>query len=213
MMRWTASDAEKNTMNIIIARRAHCARGTASTMPPRVPLPDPPVQPPRVAVPSSNNAPQLNVAKLNGAVSAIEDLKLDLRKSREEAEKREKVLYGTIKVLQARLAAAEARVSGLIEYMELEEEGDDDDDEETRDGGGRNGAVAAEDGGAQQAPETGVTNIAGQGSRGQGPTAEQIRRSEETVKNASIKVCKSRIMPVQQLTSAASVHGLSASHQ
>ncbi|KAI0324360.1 hypothetical protein GY45DRAFT_1331631 [Cubamyces sp. BRFM 1775] len=93
--------------------------------------PDPalPPCPPNVP-PNAANAPQLNVARLNAVVQAIKDLKLGLRKCREESAQHENILYGTIKVLRANLQGVEQRISELLEYLDIQEEGIDDEGDE-----------------------------------------------------------------------------------
>lgn len=111
-------------------------------------------------------------------MSVVEELKAELRKAREDAAKHETVLYGAIKVLQARLSAAEARISSLIDHMGLEEEG------EGEDGDSR---------GVQGAPrdrELAGTE-SGPAAASAGPTIAEIKRSEEAATRATIKVRQS----------------------
>ncbi len=138
-----------------------------------VPLSEParaPEPPPRPG-PNTVRGPNLNAARVSGVVEAIEDLKREMRKDKEESAKREKVMYGAIKLLQAKLAAAEARVAALMDYLEIEEEGREEEDYQEQ------GEVREETTGAPEAQRN-------------GPTEEQIKRSLEASQSVSIKVCR-----------------------
>ncbi|KAL1945551.1 hypothetical protein VTO73DRAFT_2402 [Trametes versicolor] len=142
--------------------------------------------------PNTASGPNLNTARVDGVVAAIEDLKREMRKNQEEADKREKVMYKSIKLLQAKLAAAEARVVALMEYLEIEEEGRDEGDDQEP-GGAREQIAGAR--GAQHNPES------------NGPTPEQIKRSEEACESVSMKLVINtafkRLMGVTKLTGSA----------
>ncbi len=160
-------------------RAALCAAGAPS---------QPPAPPAR-----SGNTSNLNTARLNGVVSVVKELKLELRKAWEDAAKHETVLYGTIKVLQARLSTAEARISSLINHMGLEEEGEGDDGD---------GRIEGQVGGAPRGRELEGGNALDPAAASAGPTLAEIQRSEEAAARSTIKVCQQQStgFPQEMLT-------------
>ncbi|CDO73341.1 hypothetical protein BN946_scf185008.g104 [Trametes cinnabarina] len=146
-------------------------------------------QPQSVVAPSSSRAPQLNQAKLNAVVTAVEEVNVEIREMKESSEKRDKVLYSVIKVLKARLSKAEAELLALKEDLGLDELEEEEDAEEGRQGAGSR----ASDPAGEQTRE-GMLR----------PTPAEIKHSEEVTKGAHIKLVINtafkKLMGVTKLT-------------